>query len=59
MNTQIMQAAGNLHHQVREAVLKIAEGILNDTTAFDTGDHMLDFDAEPGNETVKKAGFTA
>lgn len=59
MNTQIMEATGNFHHQVREAVLKITEGILDDTTAFDTGYHMLDFDAEPSNEVVKKAGFTA
>lgn len=57
MNTQIMQATGNFHHQVREAIFQITEGILDNTTPFDAGYHMLDFDAEPGNEAVKKDGF--
>jgi|CXWJ01.1.fsa_nt_gi hypothetical protein len=59
MNPQIMQATGNFHHQVREAILQITEGILDDPTAFDARYHMLYFDPESRNEAIEKEGFIA
>ena len=40
-----MQAASNLHDQVRNAFLGEAQNIFDDATAFDTGDNVFDLDA--------------
>jgi hypothetical protein len=51
---QVMETAGDLHNQVREALFKIAKGFLNDATPFDTSDDMLDFNPETSNDTIEK-----
>jgi hypothetical protein len=42
-----MQAASNLHDQVRNAFLGEAQNIFDDATAFDAGDNMFDLSVSP------------
>ena len=43
-DTEVMQPAGNLHHQIGAAFLGQAQNIFANATACDAGDQMLDLD---------------
>lgn len=49
-----MQAASNLHDQVRNAFLGEAQNIFDDATAFDAGDNMFDLDTRRRENTIEE-----
>ena len=49
-----MQAASNLHDQVRNAFLGETQNIFDDTTAFDAGDNMFDLDTRRRENTIEE-----
>jgi len=55
--SEVMQATGNLHNQVRKACFGVAKGVLENPTAFDTGNDVLDLNPETSNDTVEKDIF--
>lgn len=51
-NTEIVQAASNLHHSIRDAFFGEAQDIFDNTAAFDPGDRVLDYDTRTGEDRV-------
>ena len=51
-NAEIVQAARNLHHAIRDAFLGEAQDILDNAAAFDPGDGVLDDDTRTGKDRV-------
>src|SRR6266567_3181434 len=51
-NTEIEQATRNLHHEVRNAILRQPQDIFDNATTFDACDHMLNHDAYTGDDAV-------
>jgi len=49
-----MQAAGNLHHQVRHALYGQAEDIFDNATPFDPRDHVFDHHTRAGEDAVEQ-----
>jgi hypothetical protein len=49
-----MQAASNLHDQVRNAFLGEAQNIFDDATAFDAGDNVFDLDARRRENPIEE-----
>ncbi len=52
-DTEIVQAAGNLHHHIRHAFLGQAQDISDNPTPLDPSDHVFDDTAHPSNEAVE------
>jgi hypothetical protein len=52
-----MQATSNFHNQVGEAGFGVAKGVLDNATALDTGNDVLDLNPETSNDTIEKAIF--
>jgi hypothetical protein len=52
--TQIMQATSNFHNQVRKTLFSVAECVLDNSTALNTGNHMLDLNPESRNDAIQK-----
>lgn len=55
--SEVMQATGNLHDQVGEAGFGVAKGVLDNATALDTGNDVLDLNPETSNDTIEKTIF--
>ena len=53
-DAEVVQPTRDLHHQVRDTILGQAQGFLDNPTAFDTGDHVLDLDAHTGDHLVQE-----
>jgi hypothetical protein len=53
-HTQVVQATSHFHDQVGEALLEMTERLLNNATAFDTGNDMLDFNPETRDDMIEK-----
>jgi len=51
-NAEIVQAACNLHHAIRDAFFGEAQDIFDNATAFDPGDRVLDDDPRTGEDRV-------
>ena len=51
-HAQIMQATGDQHNHVREAIFRVAQLVFGNPADFDTGNCMLDSDARPGQFPV-------
>jgi len=49
----VVQAAGQLHGEVVEALLGVPEHVLDDAAALDPGDDVLDGHADARNEPVR------
>jgi glutamate-1-semialdehyde aminotransferase len=53
-HTQIVKTTGNFHGAVRKPLFGVAEGLLDDATAFHPGNDMLDANATAGNNAIEK-----
>ena len=53
-NAEIVQAARNLHHAIREAFFGEAQDIFDNATAFYPGDRVLDADPRTGEDRVEE-----
>ena len=53
-NPEVMQAASNLHDQVRNAFLGEAQNIFDEATAFDAGDNVLDLNARRRENPIEE-----
>ena len=51
-DAEIVQAARNLHHAIRDACFGEAQDIFDNATAFDPGDRVLDDDTRTGEDRV-------
>lgn len=51
-NAEIVQAARNLHHAIRDAFCGEAQDIFDNAAAFDPGDCVLDDDTRTGKDRV-------
>ena len=51
-NAEIVQAACNLHHAIRDAFFGEAQDIFDNAAAFDPGDRVLDDDTRTGEDRV-------
>ena len=51
-HAEIVQAAGNLHHAIRDAFCGEAQDIFDNAAAFDPGDRVLDDDTRTGEDRV-------
>ena len=51
-NAEIVQAARNLHHTIRDAFFGEAQDIFDNTAAFDPGERVLNNDTCTGEECV-------
>ena len=51
-NAEIVQAARNLHHAIRDAFFGEAQDIFDNAAAFDPGDRVLDYDTRTGEDRV-------
>jgi len=51
-NAEIVQAARNLHHAIRDAFFSEAQDIFDNAAAFDPGDRVLDDDTRTGKDRV-------
>ena len=51
-NAEVVQAARNLHHSIRDAFFGEAQDIFDNATAFDPGDRVLDDDPRTGEDRV-------
>ena len=51
-HTESVHATRNLHHEVRNALLRQPPDIFDNATTFDACDHMLDHDAYTGDDAV-------
>ncbi len=53
-HTESVHATRNLHHEVRNALLRQPPDIFDNATTFDACDHMLDHDASTGDDAVEE-----
>ena len=51
-DAEIVQAARNLHHSIRDAFFGEAQDIFDNAAAFDPGDRVLDDDTRTGEDRV-------
>ena len=51
-NAEIVQAARNLHHAIRDAFCGEAQDIFDNAAAFDSGDRVLNDDTRTGEDRV-------
>ena len=51
-NAEIVQAARNLHHAIRDAFFGEAQDIFDNAAAFDSGDRVLNNDTRTGEDRV-------
>ena len=51
-NAEIVQAACNLHHAIRDAFFGEAQDIFDHAATFDPGDRVLDDDTRTGEDRV-------
>ena len=51
-NAEIVQAARNLHHSLRDAFFGEAQDIFDNAAAFAPGDRVLDDDTRTGEDRV-------
>lgn len=51
---QIVQATGNLHHQIGNAFFCQSQHIFDNPTAFDTRDHVFDHYPYTGDKTIQQ-----
>ena len=51
-NAEIVQAARNLHHSIRDTFFGAAQDIFDNAAAFDPGDRMLNDDTRTGEDGV-------
>ena len=51
-NAEIVQAARNLHHAIRDAFFGEAQNIFDNAAAFDPGERVLDDDTRTGEDRV-------
>src|SRR4029450_4881634 len=51
-NAEIVQAARNLHHAIRDTFFGEAQDIFDNAAAFDPGDRVLDDDTRTGEDRV-------
>ena len=51
-NAEIVQAARNLHHAIRDAFFGEAQNIFDNAAAFDLGERVLDDDTRTGEDRV-------
>lgn len=49
-----MQAAGNLYHQIRNALFGEAQNLFDNATPFDPCNHVLDHYTRAGEEAVEE-----
>lgn len=52
INTKIMQTTSDDHHQIRKAIFGVSQYIFHTSGTLDTGDGMLDFDANFGDFAI-------
>jgi hypothetical protein len=52
-NAQVVQAAGDLHHPIRNALDREAQDLFDNSTAFDAGNPVFDHDTAPGEDPVE------
>ena len=53
LDTKIVQAAGNLHHEIRKALFGQAQDIFDNAPPFDPRDNVLDHHPRAGEDTVE------
>lgn len=53
-DTQIVQATGDLHHQIRHTFFRQPQHLFNNPTAFDTRDHVFDHHPYTGDKTIQQ-----
>ena len=53
-NAEIVQAARNLHHAIRDAFFGEAQDIFDNAAAFAPGDRVLNDDTRTGKERVEE-----
>jgi hypothetical protein len=53
-HAEIVQAAGNLHDQIRYAVFGQAQDIFDDPTPFDPGKHVFHDHTGTGEEAIEE-----
>jgi hypothetical protein len=51
---QVVQTTGNFHSHIRETLFKIAEGILENATAFNASNDMFNLNPETSNDAIEK-----
>ncbi len=51
-STKVVQTAGDDHHDVREAILEIAQHILHDPTDLHASERVFDPDTRPCQGTI-------
>ena len=57
MHSEVMQATGNDHDQIRKAVLGVSQNIFHNSGTLDTRDRMFDFDPNFRNLTIGRFLF--
>ena len=58
-NAEIVQAARNLHHSIRDTFFGEAQDIFDNAATFDPGDRVLDDDTRTGEERVDELLISA
>lgn len=53
-DTEIMQAASNLHDQVRHACFRQAQDLFDNPTPFDTRNHVFHHYTRTGEEAIEQ-----
>ncbi len=53
-NAEIVQAAGNLHHAIRDAFFGETQDLFDNAATFDPGDRVLDDDTRTGEDRVEE-----
>ena len=53
-DAQIMQTTGNLHHQIRHAILGQAQHIFHNPTPFDPSDGVFDYYSRTGVDLIQE-----
>ena len=52
INSKVMQATGNYHDQIREAIFGVSQNIFYKSRTLDTRNRMFDSDAKLGNFAI-------
>jgi hypothetical protein len=52
MIAEVMQATGNLHDQIRKALLEIAKNIFHDSATLDTGQDVFNHNPVFGDQAI-------
>ena len=56
-HAEIMQAARNLHDEIRAALCRQTQNVFDNATSFHPGQHVFDDHAGAGEETIEEPGL--